>query len=125
MQGAEDFAMWTRNPHCIGSGSFVAVDLPHQHNEFDQFRIANTIINPIGLAPGDQDFAFLHEREVLGNITLARTGFVHQGLHLQFVQVQGAENFQSRGVGNCLEDFRGTFDLIIHGGKHFLRGSQH
>ena len=82
MEAADDFAMWASNPHCIGSGDFVAVDIPHQQDEVDQFRIADTIKNAIGLTASYQDFAFLHECEVLGNITLTRTGFVHQGLHL-------------------------------------------
>lgn len=124
MWKADDFAVCKGDLHSIGSGDFVAVNFPHQHDEFDQLWVSDTVINPIGLASGNQDLAFLHESEVLGNIALGRAGFIHQGLHLQFFEVQRAQDFQPGGMGHCLEDFRGTLDIIIHGSKYFLRSGE-
>ena len=76
----------------------AAEDILHHANQAQGTRIADTVINTIGILPGSKNSLIAEYCEMLRNIALRSADTIHVFLYADLTLPQGAENFQAQGV---------------------------
>nr|VFK11313.1 MAG: hypothetical protein BECKLPF1236B_GA0070989_102217 [Candidatus Kentron sp. LPFa] len=105
--------------------SGIAKNIAHHSDKPKCTRIANSIINTVGVFSGCQYPLFPKNGKMLRNITLRGSYLIDNIMHTDFAGAQRAEDSKTQRMGNCLHGAGRLLYFILFDHKRLDSGIIH